>query len=60
MLRQKRSELLARARQWVRANQCPLPLDLAFEMLEVGLDATAIESDLLNDDADPQLESENE
>jgi hypothetical protein len=43
----ERSKLLARARAWVRFNQCPLPMDLAFEILAAGMDVTAIESDLL-------------
>lgn len=46
----RRQELLQEARDWVKINQCPLPLDLVTEMMGVGLDATTIENDLLEGD----------
>jgi hypothetical protein len=46
----ERSELLRRARKWVSANQCPLPLDLAVAMMGAGLDVQTIEDDLLHAD----------
>ena len=39
--------LMRRARRWVRRNNCPLPLDLAFEFMEAGLDPQVIEDVLL-------------
>lgn len=43
-----RQELMLRARSWVRRNECPLPVDLAMEMRNVGLDVDAIEAALLH------------
>lgn len=39
--------LMRRARRWVEHNECPLPLDLAFELMDAGLDPQAIEDGLL-------------
>ena len=39
--------LMRRARRWVKRNNCPLPLDLAFEFMEAGLDPQTIEDGLL-------------
>lgn len=41
--------LMQRARNWVLRNQCPLPLDLAVEMMGAGLDAGVIEEQLLKE-----------
>lgn len=41
--------LLDRARSWVQANQCPLPMDLAVELLAAGFDVRAVEDQLLDD-----------
>lgn len=45
----ERVRLIYRARNWVRLNQCPFPLDLAAEMLGVGLDVGVIEEQLLEE-----------
>lgn len=39
--------LMRRARRWVEHNECPLPLDLAFELMGAGIDPQAVEDDLL-------------
>ena len=49
MTRAEHRDLLRRARNWVKANQCPFPVDLTTELLTAGIDAGRIEEQLLND-----------
>ncbi len=42
-------ELLERASAWVRENGCPLPVDLATEMRDAGLDVEFWEGRLMEE-----------
>ncbi len=48
----EREQLMHRARCWINKNQCPLPLDLAVEMMGEGLDVQTIEETMLEDRED--------
>jgi len=45
-----RDALLARASRWIELNECPLPLDLAADLMAAGIDVDAVESRLLHGD----------
>jgi hypothetical protein len=42
----ERAELLRRAYRWWEVNQCPLPLDLATDLMAAGIDVEALEQSL--------------
>jgi len=44
--------LLREARRWLRANDCQLPLDKYFQLVERGIDVSAIEEQELDDDGE--------
>jgi hypothetical protein len=46
-MRRHHQELMKRARNWIKKYGCPLPLDLAVEFLQAGLDVDTIETQLL-------------